>query len=135
MNTQPNERKNLQDAPLIPIEQESVPFYNRTLIAVKLADGRICAVLRWLCEGLQLDMSAQLQRIKRKTAVADGLVTVRIETEGGPQSQSALTLDVLPGWLFGIDENRVKPEVRQDVIVFQRECAGCWQSTLLGKLS
>jgi hypothetical protein len=35
----------------------------------------------------------------------------------------ALTLDVLPGWLFSVDERRVKPEARADVVLFQRECA------------
>src|SRR5215831_5471557 len=34
----------------------------------------------------------------------------------------ALTLAVLPSWLFGIDEERVKPTARADVILCQREC-------------
>lgn len=106
----------------LPVEQESVPFYGRDLVAVRLADGRICAVLRWLCDGLSLDAGAQVRRIQRKTALAEGLISVRVQTEGGPQVMPALTLDVLPGWLFGIDESRVKPETREDVIVFQREC-------------
>lgn len=33
-----------------------------------------------------------------------------------------LELDYLNGWLFGIDANRVKPELRQRVIDYQREC-------------
>lgn len=106
----------------VPIEQEAVPFYDRELVAVRLADGRICAVLRWLCQGLLLDTSAQVRRIQRNTALADGLLLVRVQTEGGPQAMPALTLDALPGWLFGIDEKRVKPETRADIILFQREC-------------
>lgn len=108
---------------IIPVEQDSIPFYGHELVAVRLEDGRICAVLRWLCEGLSLDPQAQIRRIQRKTALTDGLVVVRVATEGGPQAMPALTLDVLPGWLFGIDENRVKPEARADIILFQRECA------------
>ncbi|MGH2518021.1 MAG: phage antirepressor N-terminal domain-containing protein [Ktedonobacterales bacterium] len=110
------------DDVLVPIEQDSVIFYGHPLIAVRMADGRIFAVLRWLCEGLRLDPSGQLERINRKTALREGLERVRVETDGGPQIMPALTLDVLPGWLFGIDETRVKPETREDVIVFQREC-------------
>jgi hypothetical protein len=108
---------------LIPVEQDTVPFYERELVAVLLEDGRICAVLRWLCDGLHLDPSGQIERIRRKTALADGLVTVRVETPGGPQTMPALTLDVLPGYLFTIDENRINPAARPDVILFQRECA------------
>lgn len=107
---------------LVPVEQDVVPFYGRDLVAVRLADGQICAVLRWLCEGLNLDPHGQLQRINRRTALARELVLVQVQTAGGPQTMPALTLDVLPGWLFGIDENRVKPEAREDVIRFQSEC-------------
>lgn len=117
-----NTNDNVPREALAPAEQDSVPFYGRTLVAVRLHDGRICVVLRWICEGLNLNVQAQLRRILRQTALTDGLVSVRVQTEGGPQVMPALTLDVLPGWLFGIDENRVKPETRPDVIVFQREC-------------
>jgi hypothetical protein len=85
------------DDALDPIEQDTVNFYEHPLVAVRLADGRICAVLRWLCDGLRLDPSGQLERIQRKTALAEGLVRVRVDTVGGQQSMPALTLDVLPG--------------------------------------
>lgn len=110
-------------AALVPVEQDVIIFYGHELVAVRLEDGRIAAVLRWLFESLNLDRAGQMQRIERKTALADGLVLVRVETTGGPQEMQALTLDVLPGYLFGIDENRVKAEAREDIILFQRECA------------
>lgn len=62
----------------IPVEQDIVPFYDRDLVAVRLADGRICAALRWLCEGLHLDTSAQVRRIQRKTALVEGLLSVAL---------------------------------------------------------
>ncbi len=83
-----------------PIEQDVVSFYERDLVAVRLEDGRIAVVLRWLCEGLQLDPQGQLRRIERKTALQDGLINVEVATAGGPQAMPALTLDVLPGFLF-----------------------------------
>ncbi|MBF6591623.1 MAG: hypothetical protein IVW57_14010, partial [Ktedonobacterales bacterium] len=107
---------------LIPVEQDTIPFYGHELVAVRLEDGRICAVMNWLCEGLQLDIDGQLQRIRRKSALREGLVPVRVQTEGGPQTMQALTLKVLPGWLFTADEHRVKAEAREDLIIFQREC-------------
>lgn len=58
---------------LTPVDQASIPYYGRDLIAVQLADGWVCAVLRWLCEGMRLDSNAQLQRIKRKTSLRDDL--------------------------------------------------------------
>ena len=89
---------------------------------MRLEDGRIAAALRWLCESLQIDIDGQLQRILRKVALAEGLLLVRVAPAGGPQEMQALTLDVLPGYLFTIDEHRVKAEARTDVVLVQREC-------------
>jgi hypothetical protein len=33
-----------------------------------------------------------------------------------------LPLKFIPGWLFGVNANRVKPELRDNVIRYQREC-------------
>ncbi|WIG59666.1 MAG: hypothetical protein OJF49_002413 [Ktedonobacterales bacterium] len=107
---------------LQPVEQASLSFYGRELVAVRLADGRIAALLRWMCEGMQLDTHAQLRRIERKTALRRHLIDVEVQTDGGPQAMPALTLQGLPGWLYGIDENRVaKAEARAAVIAFQLE--------------
>jgi hypothetical protein len=107
---------------LAPVEQATVPFYGRELVAARLADGRIAAVIRWLCEGMGLDTTAQIQRIKRKAALREDLVTVRIETAGGPQAMPALLLHGLPGWLYTIDETRARQDdAREAVIRFQRE--------------
>jgi hypothetical protein len=107
---------------IVPTEQDTVPFYGHDLVAVRLPDGRIAAVLRWLCDGLGVNIRSQLAHIRGRAVLAEGLVPVRIDTEGGPQSMMALTLDVLPGWLFSVDERRVKEEARADVVLFQREC-------------
>lgn len=107
---------------LVPVEQDVVPFYGHMLVAVRLADGRIAAVLRWLCEGLGLNLQSQLRHIRGRAVLNDGLIVVRVATDGGPQSMQALTLHAMPGWLFSVDERRVRPEVRDDVILFQREC-------------
>jgi len=33
-----------------------------------------------------------------------------------------LQLEMLPGWLFGIEVNRVKPELREKIRIYRREC-------------
>lgn len=92
---------------LIPVEQMTVAFGGHPLVVVRLADGRVCVILRGLFAGLGLDFSGQLDRIKRKSALVEGLVYVRAQTPGGAQSMPALTLDVLPGWCLTVDENRL----------------------------
>jgi len=107
---------------LVPVEQQTIDFYGHPLVALRLPDGRIVAVLHWLCEGLHLTIDPQVRRIRRKRALADDLLTVRVETEGGMQSVLALTLRALPGWLYTIDDSRVAAHAQDDIVLFQREC-------------
>jgi hypothetical protein len=107
---------------LAPVEQETISFYGHELVAVRLEDGRIAAVLRWLCEGMGLDVQAQMRRIQRKTVLREDLVQVRVSTPGGLQAMPALVLHGLPGWLYGVDETRMSSdEARAGVVLFQRE--------------
>jgi hypothetical protein len=106
---------------LIPVEQDTVTFYGWPLVAVRLTDGRICVVLRWLCESLQLNIQAQLRRIRRTKAIAEELAPVRVMTDGGPQVMPALTLRALPFWLAGIDTSRVAADLESVILTYQRE--------------
>jgi hypothetical protein len=106
---------------LVPSEQHTVPFYGQPLLAVRLADGRIAVILRRLCERMGLATNAQIERIKRTEAIADELMTVRVETEGGPQRMPALALRALPFWLAGISTRAVSAEIRPVILAFQRE--------------
>ncbi len=41
---------------------------------------------------------------------------------GGEWSLLGLPLDYLAGWLFGVDPTRVRPELREKVLRYQRAC-------------
>lgn len=41
---------------------------------------------------------------------------------GGTQTAVSLPLELLPGWLFGVTASKVKPELRDKIIRYQREC-------------
>lgn len=107
--------------PLVPVDQQTIYFYSKPLIVVRLGDGRVGAVLRWFCLNLQLDSDAQLRRIRRTEEIADDLVDVRIQTEGGPQVMATLILHAVPFWLAGIDTNRVREELRPEIRRYKRE--------------
>src|SRR6266702_1789101 len=119
-----------EPAGLEPVEQESIDFHGDTIIAVRLADGRIAVVLRWICEGLKIRPHGQVNRIKRTAAIAGELVRVKVQTRGGRQDMPAVTLRGFPTWILGIHPNEVKedaahPEeaerIRQMIIAYQVE--------------
>ena len=57
--------------------------------------------------------------------LADELRSVVITTtnpQGGDPEVLCLPLDLLPGWLFGISATRVKPDLREKITRYRREC-------------
>jgi hypothetical protein len=106
---------------LIPVEQQTITFYGRPLMVVRLPDGRVGVVLRYFCENLKLDTNAQQKRIRRTEAIADDYLMARIETSGGPQNMGILVLHAVPFWLAGVDTKRIADEMRPELLRYQRE--------------
>ena len=101
----------------------TVPFHGDTLFAVR--DGVVVRVaIKPISDRLGLDWSSQHKRIKRDAILSEGMAMMTIPSPGGAQETATLPLDLLPGWLFGIDVSRVKPECRDLVLTHQRECHG-----------
>lgn len=108
---------------LVPVEQKQVIFYEDEITAVKMNDGSIFIPVRPLVERLGVAWSPQLRRINRDPLLSEELqgVTVTV-TPGGKQTMMCLPLDYISGFLFGINANRVKPEIKESLIRYQRSC-------------
>jgi hypothetical protein len=111
------------------IEQKRVAFYEDEIIAIRVKDGSIYVPIRPLCERLGLDWSGQRQRINRDAVLAKkvqgvGVITTPSQSGsgGGVQEMLALPLDYIGGFLFGVNANRVKAEVRDRLILYQEQC-------------
>jgi hypothetical protein len=107
-----------------------VDFYGDDISAALVVideDGRqvIYVPIRPLVEYMGLSWSGQRERIYRDAVLSEmmqGVRVTRTPEEGGSQIMSCLPLDYINGFLFGINANRVKPELRDRVITYQREC-------------
>lgn len=115
---------------LTPIRQQTVVFYDDEIAAVQVEQGGkqiIYVPLRPLCDYLGVDWSGQLQRVRRDPVLSDALTpcVVVTPTQGQPDQRRevlCLPLNYLNGWLFGINANRVREELRDKLIRYQREC-------------
>lgn len=114
---------------LAAIEQKRVEFYGDDLVAVRVQDGTIFVPIRPLCELLGLDWSGQRQRIMRDAVLSQKFKGVGVTTTpsksgvgGGKQDMLALPLDYISGFLFGVNANRVKEEIREKLIIYQEKC-------------
>ncbi len=117
-----------EDRALVPVREQTVEFYGDTLTAVEGPDGTILVPLRPICDAMGLSWPGQRERALRNPVLAEALQGVRVTRTpsggpgGGPQTTLSLPLDMLPGWLFGINAERVKPELREKILRYQREC-------------
>ena len=112
---------------LVPVEQREVDFYGDDLTAVLVEDGEVYVPIRPICDFVGLTWSAQRRRINRDAVLSKKLrgVTVTVTPETGisqRQQMSCLPLKYLNGWLFGVNAERVKEEIRDRVIRYQEEC-------------
>jgi hypothetical protein len=100
----------------------TIQFNNQTITAFLHNDTPVVA-LKPIVENIGLVWGAQFNRIQRHPVLSSTISMMNIVAEDGKNREMlCLPLDMLNGWLFGIDANRVKPELKDRVIIYQREC-------------
>ncbi|MFW2585587.1 phage antirepressor N-terminal domain-containing protein [Aliarcobacter butzleri] len=77
-------------------------------------------VVKDICEQLSISYTTQYQKIKSDESYESKLI--KVQTKGGLQEVFTIPLSKLNGWLFSINPNKVKPEVKQKLIEYKKEC-------------
>lgn len=99
----------------------TINFHNQSLITFE-QDGIFYTAMKPICENIGLAWHSQYERIKRDEVLSQGILIIRTPTNGGDQQMICLPIDYLNGWLFGIDVKRCKPEIRELLITYKKEC-------------
>ena len=108
---------------LVPVEQKEVEFYADTIVAVRLADGSVHVPIKPICDLLGVDWGGQYRRVQRDPVLSEVIQRIDVTSiRRGAQAMICLPLDYVSGFLFGLNAERVKPELRQRVILYQKEC-------------
>lgn len=110
----------------------TISFQGDTLFAVE-DEGVPFVAIKPISDGLGLKWSGQHDRLNRDPILAEGIRVMRMPSPGGEQETVALRLDLLQGWLFGIEVSRVKPEVRPRVLDYKRECFAALHAHFYGR--
>lgn len=103
----------------------TVNFRGDELYGFKQDDG-IFVALKPIVEAMGMDWSAQYRRAQRDPVLSEGIAIMATPFgRSGGQEAVCLKMELVNGWLFGIDSSRIKDEtVRERVILYQRECYG-----------
>jgi hypothetical protein len=97
----------------------NVPFYGSELYVVN-HNGEPYTPMKPIVEGMGMDWKSQFIKIKQR--FSKGMVEITIPTAGGAQKMICLALRKLAAWLNTISPNKVRPEIRAQVIRYQEEC-------------
>jgi len=103
------------------VDTKMVQFYGDTIPVVMLADGKLYVPLRPITDALGLDFASQSRRVRADEVMGADATLVRVILLVGIRELLAIPLEQLPGYLFGIDARRVKPELRDKVLRYKRE--------------
>ncbi len=127
---------------LVPVVQKEVFFYEDVITAVLVevsGEDQIYVPLRLICDYLGLSYTGQRDRVRRDPVLSENVHQIRIARsveEGSDQEMVCLALKFLPGWLFGISVNRIKEELREKIIRYQRESYDVlWEAFQEGRLT
>lgn len=118
----------MSEEALQPTEQKKIVFYDDEVTAVQVEDGTVYVPVRPICELIGVAWQPQARKINNDPVLSDVAtsVTIRLQKSGNigtPTAEMvALPLDYLNGWLFGINANRVKAEIRDSLIRYQKDC-------------
>jgi hypothetical protein len=113
---------------LVPIEEKQVDFSGDELTAVLVQTAvgeQVYVPVKPLSDALGLAWSGQYERLQRDEVLAEEAKLIRvtrIKPERGNPDILCLPLEFVPGWLFGINAARVRPELREKITRYRREC-------------
>lgn len=101
----------------------TVNFRGDDLYGFENDDGIFVAV-KPICDAIDLKWEGQRQRLHRDPVLREGTCVMQVaQSVFGVSEVTCLRMDLVNGWLFGIDSSRIKDEtVREKVMLYQREC-------------
>lgn len=111
---------------------EVVQFQGDAIQAVRGEGEQVWVVVKRVCEALGIDDRSQRRRIDR-SPWAVGVKMTSTGPDGKNYDAFCLALDSLPMWLATIEPARVRPDVREKLIAYQRECARVLRDHFFGR--
>lgn len=100
---------------------QTIDFNGQPLLTIE-QNGIHYTAAKPIAENIGLDWRSQRQRILRDDVLSEGVVMITTPSKGGLQETLCLPIEFLNGWLFGVDAKRVKPEIKDALIQYKKDC-------------
>lgn len=102
------------------LTQITVPFHSAELYLVE-HNGQPYTPMKPIVEGMGLDWKSQYAKLKQRFSSTMVEITM-VANDGKERLMICFPVRKLFGWLMTIMPNKVKPEIRDSVIMYQNEC-------------
>ncbi|MCW7555517.1 phage antirepressor N-terminal domain-containing protein [Endozoicomonas gorgoniicola] len=106
---------------------ETVPFHGDSLITLSVNDQRYVA-LKPIVLALGMSWGSQRNKLSSERCIDNdtpsrySIISTPCQTSSGIQEMLCIPLRKLNGWLFSINPNKVRKDLRAKVICYQDEC-------------
>lgn len=98
----------------------NVPFHGQSLATI-FYEGQPFVAMRPIVENIGIDWAGQTVKLKKQKEKF-GCCDIATPSNGGVQSMLCLPLKKLNGWLFSINPERVRADIKGKLIQYQDEC-------------
>lgn len=101
-----------------------IDFHSDRIVYVEM-DGFVYVPAKPICDNLALDWSTQHRKLtsgERPWSIRH-MTMVGASADGKDREMVCLPLHLLPAWLFTVSPAKVRADLRDKLIVYQRECA------------
>lgn len=100
--------------------QINVPFHGAELFLVD-HQGQPYTPMKPIVEGMGMDWGTQFRKLKQRFASTIVEMTI-VASDGKERLMTCLPVRKLFGWLMTISANKVQPELRDTILMYQNEC-------------
>lgn len=102
------------------VNTTAVQFHGQPIITAMVA-GVAYVAMRPIVEGIGVDWSGQMAKLKTQREKY-GCRDISTPSKGGIQKMLCIPLRKLNGWLFSINPEKVRADIRDKLIQYQEEC-------------
>ncbi len=117
-------------------EISTIDFYGDKITAVlDRQTNDIYTPVRPICEIFGIASNKQIRKIQNHPVLSDGVTIMVSPTRGAVKKQNMFCIrhDLVPLWLTTININKVKPELRDRLYLYQKEAAKVLAEYFLGR--
>jgi hypothetical protein len=98
-----------------------MPFDGKEVLTVRDQEGKVWISVKRICENIGVDWANQWVKIRADQRFNCCGITIVAE-DGKQREMFCIPLEQLNGWLFTINANKVRSDVKPRLIAYQKEC-------------